>query len=701
MKQIAKDISNGKITITHQKLDTETSNQVFEEFLERSFEKCFSESCQHIKNLLTITEIDLDCYYCDENVCKMIYDQNIEELTLDCLNLCKMFRLVEERPMRNEVVGGDMYYNHSEERRDTTVRRVDIISVLEKMLNSKSRKKLKYLKIDGAYLEIATGWVEKLSALLPSLESLQFHFLPFEASVIQSVYDNFPNLTCLEISGSKISNLNGISKLQNLTYLKISGIEFGGKDDMKELFTLRKLRALDIDAEFGKEPWHKNLVYYLESNRILPELRYMNCSGCEITEEMLQKLVETHPKLETIILLQTSLAHRSQLKIPDRKLRLMTRGSIGDCLRTIQFWTERDLDLEYLDRVLFEMKEMLILEHQVISKQELRDCLKLMCDFAYTAFYLQDDAFQVLEEICRGTRASIFTFDERQYLIYSLIRTIHKPYDMCPYTPLVTSKSVWRILNNPIIFDTSPANADQICEDAAEVLDYGCQSSGECARILGDQMEKMSVERGRALAQNKRLWGKTMDLMDIDDNVNQPFYMKLVQTIYKVKNRKSDGMDKQCITVVSNSLRDPFDNEYKTIVVETAKVVIGYMSFKTVKLILDRPWWLRNYLKLLYNNNEGAQQSATAFILLYLFPHPKPSLEEFLKDIREALEGFEYDEESEDHSSNLKWIQSHCNDQMTKNFCEFMIKEVEKEVVLSSDPEDDIPMIFRHYSFSE
>ncbi|CAL2034359.1 unnamed protein product [Caenorhabditis brenneri] len=650
IKQTAEHIVTGRVKTAHQTLDVQTSNLVFEELLSHSEHLNFSENCQYVKNILTVTKIELTSQIqsVDDNFCKMIYEQSIQELGLYGLFYWEMFHLKRENPDEEGENQGQLL--------------VDIPAVLEKMLNPESFKNLKKLEITGCNLEFLPGWVQKIAPLLPSLETLSLVCSEVEEDVVQSIYKNFPNLTELEISKSKISNLNGISKLYNLKSLNISEIEFEKKEDLYELFELKNLKVLVIEGDMqlssgGQKS--KTLIHYLESGKCLPQLEQLECSFCDITEEMLRKLLDTHPNLKTIDLMGTPLENRAQ--ITGRGLKLLTMGTFADCLYTIDIFQQRDVLTDYTEPILVTLCEILDDGKEEISRKELSGCLELMCEIIRRYWDLRGKAAEVLEKLCRDNRAKFFTFAERQRLIFTIIQVFEEEKDnFYMYNYFIKNDSVWSILSDKVILATSPKNIDAICEYAAIAF---CKLEHErfhpfqpAMTILAENLDNMSTDRGRALARNSTIFYAVLNKFDLfafyQTGAHQHigYLATIIRKLYKMRENRSEEwaqIDEECVEAFHKAIRNyRNDLETQSVVLRTLGEIIGCMNESAMRNLMEDRTWFRYFINTI-NFNHSPFQKVTVALIYSVFsqvnirklelPNDVSTQKILLRDVRCAL----------------------------------------------------------------
>ncbi|EGT51313.1 hypothetical protein CAEBREN_06170 [Caenorhabditis brenneri] len=80
--------------------------------------------------------------------------------------------------------------------------------------------------------------------MFPNLEDLNICCRKMCVTDFTSLCNNLPHLRTLNISSTGIKNLNGPAKLQNLECLSIYGLLFETREDIKDLFELKKLKKL-------------------------------------------------------------------------------------------------------------------------------------------------------------------------------------------------------------------------------------------------------------------------------------------------------------------------------------------------------------------------------------------------------------------------------------------------------------------------
>ncbi|EGT37415.1 hypothetical protein CAEBREN_12967 [Caenorhabditis brenneri] len=695
----ADHIFEGTLKNTHQKLDVKSSNLVFAEYVrEYSGHQRYVDGCQYIKNLLTVTKMDYSVEMFCEKQRMMIYEQNIEWLKIVTLDDWKMFRL-----WRVNVDNGN------DDDDEEKVKIVDIVSLVEKCLNPQSRQKLRYLEIGGEKVELELGWAEKLDDLLPSLETLNLHSITAQEDDVRNIYNRFPNLTQLNITEANITNLNGISNLSNLTYLNIGVIYFAKKENLMELFELRHLRKLNIEG-YNAERESNTMALYLDSGKCLPQLEYLNCAYCKVTEEMLQKLLRTHKNLKCIDLMETGLENRPQLA--DRKgVKLLTMGCFADCLFTLSFYTQQNILLEFIETVLRKIRFFLEDHYERLDQKLLSECLSLMCQVMRDNYRCRKPVAEILERMFRHNRGRTYSFAEKQYLIFRILYTFEAESrwefeeEDDNMDDLIMDVNIWKVLQSEVIINTCPINLDSICEKAAESVHMFARNGAEPIysnmAVLAENLDKMSTDRGRALVGEKSnliadvlvaLRYHIATQSDEDRTIRLLItILKKVYMIRKVDVNDTEEIDYDCVQVFVEAVAAFKENdEVQTNLVVGLGSIIPHMRTDMYRVLYERivstrTNYERDFVEMLYvHDSEKQKEMIVLFYWMFfhsnvttrkvgLYRSPDKVRDVVVKDVRAALIGFEYNRGETGVYDGVHWILKKCKSQSTRMMCRWII----------------------------
>ncbi|EFO96133.1 hypothetical protein CRE_22681 [Caenorhabditis remanei] len=255
----------------------EPSNRIFE-ILTKGPLRFSSETANEISKVLNVTKVTLTSPIVNDASIDLLRSFNLEEL--------RLWNLEEEHAWKLLFGAKKPFF--------------DIIAALDSILNSKSCKSLRVLKIDGDQSEFNSDWIDQIANVLgPVLQQLDVS----GCHLFRKNFIRFPNLTELDVSYTSISMADGISQLKHLEKLSFAG-RWLDNDACEELFKLRKLQFLNL-SDFNPEP----TIYFIEysslkeRNKPLPELKFLDISGFVLHGlEMSQiaRLARIYPKLETI-----------------------------------------------------------------------------------------------------------------------------------------------------------------------------------------------------------------------------------------------------------------------------------------------------------------------------------------------------------------------------------------------------------------
>ncbi|KAF1764001.1 hypothetical protein GCK72_003947 [Caenorhabditis remanei] len=300
----------------------EPSNRIFE-ILTKGALRFSSETANDISKVLNVTKVTLTSPIVNDASIDLLRSFNLEEL-----------RLLNLKDENSEKLFSGHYF------RGYKKKFFDIIAALDSILNSKSCKSLRVLKINGDQTEFNRDWIDQIANVLgPVLQQLDINSCHLPPNPFKTVFNRFPNLTELDVSYSNFSSIQGISQLKNLEKLSLAGIPLGNQD-MGELFKLRKLQFLNL-SDFVRDPTVCFVKYSLqeERNKPHPELEFLDISGMGLHGlEMGQiaRLVEIYPKLKTIGLLDYHFFANDNIAIPGVKL--LHNYSLKQCSNSIDYY---------------------------------------------------------------------------------------------------------------------------------------------------------------------------------------------------------------------------------------------------------------------------------------------------------------------------------------------------------------------------
>ncbi|EGT43171.1 hypothetical protein CAEBREN_22738 [Caenorhabditis brenneri] len=279
---IANGICDGSLDHVKQKLPLEMSTTVVEN-LKDKLDATDELILKQIKEKFTLNCIPWDPKLFTDELRELFLANKVTELDLSNLAHQKMFH--STRPSKKSRI------------------LIDVPFILSNMLSPESCQSLHTLKIDGNKLKIPHGWIETLSNLLPSLESLSLPFCQLRNQDFRGICRNMTKLEHLSLKNTDLKTLNGIGSLANLKSLCIADIKFFDADDLKDLFQLRELRTLDMANEFHLRV-KNTLELFVACSQVLPNLKSIDISRNNLTTDLIESFLNSHPTVNEIYALK-------------------------------------------------------------------------------------------------------------------------------------------------------------------------------------------------------------------------------------------------------------------------------------------------------------------------------------------------------------------------------------------------------------
>uniref|UniRef100_A0A1I7UWQ3 BTB domain-containing protein n=1 Tax=Caenorhabditis tropicalis TaxID=1561998 RepID=A0A1I7UWQ3_9PELO len=300
---------------------------------------------------------------------------------------------------------------------------LDINRILKTCLNENSRQNLIHLQLRN-YEFFADNWIEELKETLPSLQSLKCESISKEECAMICRF--YPNLVSLKINEAKIENLKEISQLKNLQILGMTYSSFESSDALKSLFDLPNLRLIKVTSS------RNFFERLLHCDGTFRNLRFIECKESDITETQLKELVDRHPTLECIAVLETPC---EIINFPNLQTKVLNLGNIKSTMDTLYYilhqtdWFSRSYDV---NKCIQKIEQLL--EHAVILKGfEEEEFLNLMMESVnfYQSYMKSEETSKI--------RKCLFLFLKRSFRGKSK-EDILKSLDIQPKTSLLTKR---------------------------------------------------------------------------------------------------------------------------------------------------------------------------------------------------------------------------------------------------------------------
>ncbi|CAI2326641.1 unnamed protein product [Caenorhabditis sp. 36 PRJEB53466] len=176
---------------------------------------------------------------------------------------------------------------------------------MRSVLNKRCRQQLKVLDLSGSR-DISRFWPSRLLPRLPNLCTLILANRPISKRVLKEVSVRCPQLKCLDISCTGITDISSLAAFERLEVLITHDLHVeSGFDALKALSNLRVLDVSVIDvseaslAEYVLRKSRKALQKRKASP--WPQLRSLDLGGSKMTSENIKKVIDAHPKLQELL----------------------------------------------------------------------------------------------------------------------------------------------------------------------------------------------------------------------------------------------------------------------------------------------------------------------------------------------------------------------------------------------------------------
>ncbi|EFO84334.1 hypothetical protein CRE_20486 [Caenorhabditis remanei] len=546
----------------------------------------------------------------------------------------------------------------------------DIVRLLRNIINDKYEPTLKTLRINGNGFKFQEDWIKTISCMAPSITSLSLPCCSISSFEFTKLCFNFATLTKLDISWSGVKKLNGIWFLHNLEVLDMISLEFEKSEDVMDLFELKKLRVLNITGE----GLSNNLQCYLSCNKVLPELRFLDCSCNVIDSNNLEELVQTHTKLEMVVLFGTALERTPQLEIPDRKIELLTVENIQCCIKSTNYFLKASkVNMDFVRQIFSELYNYM--NNSEISDTDFKEC----CMFYIYVInrwnwdVLRDFAFCNLQII--RSRPHLFDFNEKQRLVQVIVRSLPKYNESEPHH-MSTHASAWYILDGQEFYRNSNDTINAICEEAANVV-MSCKNLENytpsfCVYLIYKSLHHIKPEPSSLLIGNHYLKMKLIDGVIIFQTTSMSYFQlfTIIKAVciltYHDRDNCSSAESIFAAEIFIGSvvgLVDHFCEELmREIFVYLINHYISNIDMSVFKKIFKRDC-AEVFLPILLDRQSKEQKNVIYYLLALMKESEarnsgnddKYCIESEIKEIQTSIESFERIDET-DHMEVFRWL---------------------------------------------
>ncbi|CAL2031154.1 unnamed protein product [Caenorhabditis brenneri] len=528
IKRLEDCISRGFLHEFDCKLNAEQSNKLFAHYLKHPNKT--DQNARWIQKFLHVTEVCLDGKTLDRrtrDAVKML--ENLERFEIWELRSWSHFWLYGP--------GTEVRFAY-----------VNLTTVLKELLSHDSMQRLTHLGVHAFETNLTDGWTMDLATLCPNLISLNINYCAPTMKDFKLLCEFLPSLKILTTSWGEILTLNNIGKLRDLEVFNTNETEFFRATDFQEIFDCQKLKILEIG---GSDPDNdsQNLTYYLACEKVLPELQFLECSFNFITEEALEKVIHKHKKLQKIGLVGCALENRPQYSENNRKVTLLTIRDLHQCLNTLEHYSQEKFPRKiYFARILWKINQFVSTDYVNQKEEDLRRCFQMLC-MVYEKYHGYDevrgDAVTCLAHLCRDQRAKMFTYEEKQLLIRTILFQIPKfsEEDKSESPTYKISKGVYEILANDLILWNARRNLRALVKKVTPAL-LGDHTEPEplkfVVKIVKSAFKLLSPRHQGALSNNNHIKAPLFEFLKLSSGQQEltKEILDLLQLLYIHRTEK-------------------------------------------------------------------------------------------------------------------------------------------------------------------
>ncbi|CAO4364558.1 unnamed protein product [Caenorhabditis nigoni] len=529
-KSVAQQIHNEKIPFDFN-LDSKSCNAVVRELLKLD-PKNIEKLKTHKNQLSALTELDLGkCRIGVEGVL------NLENFNLNSLEFGDLNHLQKEFSDPAEYDG------------------IDIVNLLENALNTDSREMMVHLGFSGKK-KIIDGWEEKISKLLPSLQSIKINnSTSMNRYQFSNFCNSFPNLRVLDISHTKnLATLKGIKNLKHLQKLVMHdvGIYWNLQYTMRyeELSELKNLRVLDVSAYDSQKPIRNIPVIraLLQAEVRMENLELLDCSRAFVEDHELREFVEHHPKLKTVVAISAGF---NDLSIPT--IELLNFFSTDSTLKSLEYALTNNNDDLVFNCINAIMKN-LDTSHESLHDSDINRFLNALF---YVSKATKNEAIKDMAIFCLAN-SSFFT-TERFFNLYSLEIPGMVEFIFNSWNSLERESNILGVLSILTLFKRilDFLRSGRILQDRLvnfimeKTVELSCQYPENIQRVTSILIEAnrfMSLEQYTAMCNNTKVINGLFEIAYELINGEPSLYQQIMEIIVSYLNEATEDTLKYLVS---------------------------------------------------------------------------------------------------------------------------------------------------------
>ncbi|CAL2031813.1 unnamed protein product [Caenorhabditis brenneri] len=473
---VAGCFENGILPTHHVEISPKVREEIFETVM-RIRDYCYDQHTKELIKMFQPTKLHLKFQMMKEGKFDELKKLKLVKLRIQGFEWISKFK--EPKPGQSESTAPVIY-----------TFRVGLF--LDEILSRETKEGLRVLDLSNHSVSFSQNRMEELSSMFPNLEDLNICCRKMCVTDFESLCSNLPHLRTLNISATGIKNLNGLAKLQNLECLSIYGLLFETKEDIKDLFELKKLKKLIFG--YCSSDW--NYDWFFEKPH--RELETLVCLWHPADNAFLRRIVPKLPRLQTVVAYETGITQEAA----SPEVSLCTGESVEAMMKTIGYLrSQSDLRavlnaFDYFVIVWSEWTEIDVEippEQTILMVNELEAVIRVFKLGNQCLPYLVGQFIGILEKCLYVDRNHLNIYKLKVLNILSKNLRHHLKKRTHPSDNVFINQFVG--IEN-LIKTTENFNVDKICSLAMKSIIYGrglYDGGNSCAVIMEILMDRMDI----------------------------------------------------------------------------------------------------------------------------------------------------------------------------------------------------------------
>ncbi|KAF1746938.1 hypothetical protein GCK72_023396 [Caenorhabditis remanei] len=363
----------------------------------------------------------------------------------------------------------------AEECKQLKMNRFDLIFVLRKLVNSGARHTMQTFCLSDTKINLAGDWAKYLGNFFPLLTTLDLAFIKINQYEFQQMCAVFKNLKRLSLRRNGITSVNGVSKLKQLEVLDVSECAFSQKEDLSDIFDLEQLNVLKFTGAYYDL---RNIELYVDNNRSAPRLAYIDFSSNAITRNTIEKIVKTHPRLQTFLLIGCVIDDIGNIEEVYKHIKFYLTTSLSHCFESIDFCCfKKEIDFSDMDDklkdILEDIDNMLHFKYYEQSTENIVKSVEYICKANSVVKTLTANRFltNCFYTLClKPTRCQLFNHHQKQMIVHDLVVAHERAMRCIEPDGKDILYRVWSVLILEDVVESNCKYLGHVCRCAREII---------------------------------------------------------------------------------------------------------------------------------------------------------------------------------------------------------------------------------------